>query len=356
MSLSNIMRLSAVLPVLTPRLGWTIPTEAGYGFVDCDNNKSTTGMYFDDDIVHPAVSIKNIMDTQKDPKLIDDPVKANKYLRQITNSVWISVLEDIFTEPQTIENAVLYKRYDNTEKRIEKNSGKYRGLFFDICEGDFSVIINSVVLMFDKDVQFKLNLFHEDAGKIHSWTVNCKANKPTKLNLGQLLSSEPSYSLGGKYFLAYDETDLNGANPVRIESYQHEYTIVNVGTFEAKRLGEYDFEMQNYSEVFDMVGINADITCAYDLTNSVLQNAHVLDKLVKLTMASKVIDIIINSPRSNATERITRELMNKYNSENNLVTTSEMPYMSGLKSEIKKELEKVRKSFKRVYKTQIANL
>jgi hypothetical protein len=62
-------------------------------------------------------------------------------------------------------------------------------------------------------------------------------------------------------------------------------------------------------------------------------------------MAANVMDIVINSTRSNRSERIGDDKVNMMYRELNNVTTDENPTESGVKSKIRSEIKRVRAAF-----------
>ena len=84
----------------------------------------------------------------------------------------------------------------------------------------------------------------------------------------------------------------------------------------------------------------------HDYTSVICRNADKFDEAVGLQMAVNLIEQIISSSRSNATERIGKDqLASLYNDLNIDMPTDQRPYSAGLKNRLKREIQRLNRTF-----------
>lgn len=345
MAVSNGFDLTVVLAALKGRLGWQQPTESGYNIVNTANQASTSGRYYNNGF-HASCTIQNIYDTQPDKDIT--PEAFNALVSEMGGDVAVSMLNMVYDSPQLIESHLLYKKCDNTANRAVTNTGKFCGLRFSNISEGCAVMLNNVLLHFDADTTVKLYLFNEfKTVAVETWDIPVTANQQKVFNLNQVINNSSTELKGGTWFLGYFQDELtNGAKAIDFSPERIPFLKFNAMSFEANKVGADDFKRNEYSSSWNMYGLNVEASSYRDLTNEIVQNAHQFDELQGLIMASRVMELIINSTRSSYKQRITQEIINVYYRELNSVTTSENPFQGGIKSKIKAEVKRIRESFK----------
>ena len=346
--MTNGINETVVVPRLAARLGWINPTEGKYGKVDCDNQKTKSGRFFNDDSIHPIVTIQNLYDCQPDPHISDS--NFNKYLVQLRSSNVISMLTQVFDKPQFIGNGLVFDRPENTVLTPIAGSNKWAGIRIQVTKGDYGVHLQNAVLLFDGVKTFNLYLFHSmtdgsDAKYINKWEVTTKANKQVNVELDYYINYNNSDFKGGTWFLCYHQADLEDVKALDFSASRNCYTGMQALSFMADANGDDDFDRNVQSTTSQMLGLNLEMGVYNDLSNKILNSAPQFDYLQGLMMAARTIETIYHSTQSNMKQRIGKEDVGLLYRDLNQVTTSENPMNPGLKSQIVKEMGRIRKMF-----------
>lgn len=344
---------NVVLQSLEHSFGWLNPTEAGYNIVDTDNQKSSTQRYFNDDTIHPACNVQYIKDCQPDANISDD--NFNKYLRQLRMANVIATISEVMNGQNFMETGFVYETTENFEFRGVNNTGTFVGLRF-LLEPGYMVNLPNVMLHFDGDAEFYLYLHNQFVGEVAKWKVSVKANQQYIFPLNHAITYSSSVAKGGVWFLSYDQTELGDVKAIDYGPCRKKFVCMNAMSFMSDRLDVGKFNMTKFSTTTNMYGMNVEVSNYQDVTMKIVQNAHLFHNLIGLNMASKCIDIIVNTSRSNEKERITKELSVHLYREKHNVTTSENPFDGGLNSLIKQEKKRIAGIFFRRPKTKTVNL
>lgn len=359
MAKTNGYNRTVVLQALN-RLGFKSTDQREYDdLVDCDNQASASGLFYNDDSFHTAVSIQNIYECQPDFKL--DADGFNKYLLQLKQSVALSALNQVFDAPQFLDSGLLFRRIDQTRLEALNNSNKF--CFVKIQpspDGDFGVALNNVVLLFDGTTPFDLYLFHSmhdgqdkvgnsmvDVPYIKKWRVTPKANRQVVFPLDYDINYSNDIIKGGDWFLGYFQSQLGSMRALRYSSYRNRYRVFTstCGTVDANN-GNTDFDRSVHSTSDDMIGLNLEVSSYIDRTQTIINSAHLFDNLQGLMMAAKVIELIVNTTRSNVIQRITRENMNSLMLQLKGYKSEER-FIPGIEHRIMSEVKRLRKAFQR---------
>lgn len=355
--MTNGINETVVVPRLAARLGWLNPTEGRYGKVDCDNQKTVSGRCFNDDSIHPIVTIQNLYDCQADPHISDSAF--NKYLVQLRKSNVISMLTQVFDRPQFIGSGFVYERPEHTVLTPIANSGRWAGIRIQITKGDYGVHLQNAVLLFNGAATFNLYLYHSmtdgkdtvndvenvDVKYIKKWAVTTKANKQVNVELDYYINYSNSDFKGGAWFLCYKQDDLGDVKALDFSACRNCYTGMQALSFLSDADGEDDFNRDVYPTSSQMYGLNIELGVYNDLSNLIINNAPQFDYLQGLLMAARTIEIIYNSTQSNVKQRVGKENLAILYRDLNQVTTVENPMSPGLKSQIMKEMGRLRKMF-----------
>jgi hypothetical protein len=335
-----------VLNKLVGRVGWKQPTQPEQqSLVSATNQASKSGRYFQD--VHPQVSLQRIKAAIEDVAISDEDFSA--YLQDLTKASILKALNGIFNRPEVIETDMLFERNERQTQVVTPNADKFVGYQFEIVNNpDFATKISSVALYFDSAVTFTLYLF-SDTRRTPLWSkaVTTVANDLTIVDLDDcVLTYLADNNRSGRYYFGYYTNDLAAAKP-----YNEMVTGWNRGclyrylSVEANATPD-PFDINHYGSTGNTFGFNLEVTSYRDYTARIIANAPLFDEIQCLQVAADVLELIINSNRSNIDERLSKETAGRiYNDLNLAMSTEEYPYSTGFKSKINRELNKLNKAF-----------
>ena len=357
MNYSNGFDVELVLPALTGRRGWKQPTIGGLPELEAGNIACTSGRYFED--AHALVTIQNVFDTQEN-KDIDDQT-FNTLLLDKQNSVIMKALNQVFNEPERLQQVLIFDKEDRDNEQLITNTGLVKGFFFKIAK-DFGIShqVVSATLYFNEDVNFTLYLF-KDGKKTHIWSqdVAAEAYEKNVIDLtGAFLSYAGGLTKGNKFFLCYFQEDLGTAKAIKENGCFNKTLCFEAMPFSAEKVeGETNFNRINFSEGYDTAGLNLEVVSFRDHTQRIIRNANLFDEVVGLEMAANVIEHINFSTRSNATERITGDKVQQvFTDLNQAFGSTELPFVPGVKARIQKEYKRLKETFFPKPKAQTVNL
>jgi hypothetical protein len=339
-----MFRPDIVKTSLTTRIGWKQPTTSGYDILTGDNLISLSGMYFSD--YHAALTIKNIKETQENENISDSDF--NTYLLDMQKSAIVRVLNGVFNKDAIIYQCQLYSRAFEKDFEVRTQEDKFVGFRFSLVDDyGFAIRINSISLLFNEAKTFNLYCYHSAKGRIWTKSVTTVANQETIVNVTDLILtiSESTYKQG-EFYIGYFENDLGTCKAIEYGTPDYESThIFHYTGIEIDRDGSaYDKESITYT--FDNYGLNIELTEMHDYTSVICRNADKFDEAVGLQMAVNLIEQIISSSRSNATERIGKDqLASLYNDLNIDMPTDQRPYSAGLKNRLKREIQRLNRTF-----------
>lgn len=347
-SYTNGFNFSRVINAFLPRLGFRQPTIAAYAILDNANKQSISGRYYDD--FHALVRVKNIKDLHEDAAISNDDFNA--YLASLKKSVIMRALNGVLNITEQIERVLLYDAEDGIMQMIE-NSHQFVG--YEIClpsSDEFSVQIESAVLLFDQDITFNLYLFKDGKkAPVASRSVTAIANEETVVNFtDMILNYIGETTKGGTFYFGYFQDDLGSAKAIsqQVDEWNDTYCFSAESITSNKITGELNFERQHIAETSQAYGLNLEISSFRDHTNAVVKKAHLFDELIGLQMAWVVLETILYSTASNATERVLKDQMLKAGLQlemNGAVPAPDSPHITSLRTRIDRELKRVRQEF-----------
>lgn len=339
-----MFRTDIVKSALLTRVGWKQPTTSGYDILTGDNLISLSGMYFSD--YHSALTIKNIKETQEDENISD--TDFNTFLLDAQKSAIVRVLNGVFNKDAIIYQAQLYSRGYAKNFEVRTPEDKFVGFRFCLVDDyGYAVRINSLSLFFNEAKTFNIYCYHSAKGRIWTKSVTVVANEETVVNVTDLILtiSESTYKQG-EFYIGYFENDLGTCRAIEYGTPDYESThIVHYTGIEINRDG-LGFDNETITYTFDNYGLNIELTEMNDYTSVICRNADKFDEAVGLQMAVNMIEGIISSTRSNATERIGKDqLASLYNDLNIDMPTDQRPYSAGLKNRLKREIQRLNRTF-----------
>jgi hypothetical protein len=338
-------RSSEVISGLFTRVGWQQPTQSGYDILTGDNLVSLSGRFFGD--FHSLLTIKNIKETIEDKDI--SSVNFNAWLIQKQKACINRVLQGVFNRDQIIEQLQLFSREYNQTKRLLTNESKFVGYKIELADNSsYSVVLNSVSLTFDSVSTFNLYCFHTAKGKIWEKSVTTVAGVETIVNITDLvLSISNNTYKQGEFIFGYFQDDLGSSKAINFDSCEYnEACIFSAEGCEAIAIGSTDIQTIDTVETNLNYGINLELTSVRDFTAVIVRNPSQFDEAVGLQMACDLIEQIIFSSRSNATERIQKEQVQAaYTDLNQDMPVDGAPYSAGLKNRLKRELQRLNKNY-----------
>jgi len=326
-------------------VGWQQPTTSGYDVLTGNNLVSLSGMYFTD--YHKAVTIKNIKETIEDANISD--VDFNAHLERLQKAAINRVLNGVFNRDQIIENLQLYTRRDLKDSTLVTNENKFVGIHLNLAnDSSFALRLNSMSLLFNEAKTFNMYCFHSAKGLIWTKSVTVVANQETIVNVSDLIMSitELTYK-AGEFLIGYMQDDLDTCKAIEYDPIElNKAMMFGHRGFEAVATSNVTYDVETLVHNYQNYGINLELTSVRDFTQVICRNAQSFDEAVGLQVAIDVIESIINSTRSNATERLTKDFLAQLYNDLSLDTqTDNMPYSAGLKNRLKRELNRLNKTF-----------
>lgn len=337
---------AAVLSSLTKRLGWRQPTLSGSPIINSDNLTATSGRYFNGQSFHSLVTIKNLQSVQEDENISDDDF--NTYLSDMQTDAIFRMLNEVFREKELIEQVLMYTRFATMDQSVT-NSGQFVGWIINVAN-DFGIAtqINMATLYFDKDCSFNLYLFMDGKlSPIKTIPVSCVAYQRTEIDFDTLVLP---FKTGHKYYFGYFQSELGEAKAVREQVETWATTrCFEAYTFTAPAISDntdFNHDYRQYGSLPQ--GINLEIISFKDHTQKILRKANLFDEGQGLQVAIMAIEQIVNSTRSNQTERNVQQIttdQRTFTEVNQAFPTKDAPFMPGLKSRLQAEIKRLKNTF-----------
>lgn len=319
-----------VLMALIGRVGWR--NNSPLQLTD-ENKESRSKRYFQD--FHRVVTLANIRDNADIE--FSNETQFNDLLIQLQESAIMNSLSGLFNEDILIEQSFIFNRDSKRKTFQQSNSGKKTGYKISLAkDSSYCSVIKSISLLFAESGTVKVILEHNNIGKIHEEEIDVTAGVENIVDMDEVLSYSSGKYKGG-YFLLYFETDLK---PIEFN-----YSCFNK-TFLFSAIPFEATDLNNISETSKTYGMNVEICSYRDFTDIIKKNQSVFDNLIGLQMACNVIELILNSTRSNKTERITKEQTQAlYNDLNIAYSTPEFPFTTGIRNQIAREVKRLKQNF-----------
>lgn len=355
---TNGFNYNQVVNALFGRLGWRPSTLADQPTLSTPNTTARSGRYFND--VHALVSVPNIKSIIDNPSMTDN--QFNSELESLQRSVILRSLNAVYSEREYIDQVLLFDRHGNNDQPVT-NTGLFAGFEIKLAPViDKAVQIESATLLFDSNKTFTLYLF-KDGKKSPVWSqeVTVVANESTVVILEDLILNYISPSTtGGRFYFGYFQDDLGSAKAIQeqVSSYNPTH-LFSAQSFYSKATGS-DFNRNERSYPSLPYGINLQISSFSDWTATIVKKANLFDELIALTMAYSIIEKVVYSTSSNATERILKDGITMASAIQDLtgsapVSDGPAP-VTGLNKRIEREVLRVKKALFPKSKAQTVNL
>ncbi|MDF2189288.1 hypothetical protein [Paraflavitalea sp. CAU 1676] len=337
-----------VIPALFGRVGWSQSLVAGAPVVNPTNQESKSGRYFQE--FHNIVTVANVRQTMEEIGAND--ANLNQHLTNLQRSCVLRCLNAVFQKPEYLQELLLFNRIGQNDTPVT-NTGQFVGYEINLAPANnISVQVEAATLLFDQDVTFNLYLFKDGKkSPIRVVEVAAVAYEATVVNFADLvLSYYGATTKGGRFYLGYFQDDLGPAKAIREQVCRAGQPLCYSAepVYMKKNAGEYDFNRDQRSYTVEPYGINLEMSVFRDFTNVIVKKAHLFDEVIGLTNAYIVIEQILYAVRSNATERILKDQLDRFGLQLELlgaVPIQDSPRIKGLAQKIEAEFKRMRDSF-----------
>lgn len=342
---TNGFNYAAVITALFGRIGWRNSTVTAYaGLAAGENLTARSQRYFND--FHALVALPNIKNAQEDPAISDS--NFNAWLSSLQRSVIMRCVNGVLNANEYIEQVLLFDRQGYNDLEIQ-NTGQFVGFEINIAKDNgIAVQIDGAILQFNEDVTFNLYLF-KDGKKSPIWvhSVSAVAFEQTQVNFADLiLTYINSNTRGARFYFGYFQSDLGTAKAIREQITRRNKTYCfSAEPVYMKKNVDYTFNSNQRAFPIEPYGLNLEMSSFKDWTQAIIKKPSLFDELIGLTMAYVALELIVNSVRSNGTERILKDVADKYAllfAMDGAVPVSDTPQVSGLKQRIDRELKRVK--------------
>jgi len=150
------------------------------------------------------------------------------------------------------------------------------------------------------------------------------------------------------FYIGYFQNDLtNGAQAYNEPVYWWKNGCLwRTQSFEAPQVNQKFITPVSNGFTSKTYGLNLEFTSYKDYTNKIVAQPQLFDEVVSLEVGCMVLEQVLNSPRSNSTERMSAEQLGDiYRSLNQTESTTERPYGPGLKARVETEIQKLSNAF-----------
>jgi hypothetical protein len=351
---TNGFDFARVMSAMYGRIGWRQPEAAGSPVVASTNLIAKSGRHFQD--FHALVSVANVKATIEEAGA--DDTNLNIQLEQLQRAAILRCLNAVFREREYLDQSLLYTRLERQQVSTVENEGLFVGYLIKVGQAnDISTQIESVTLNFDTDKTFTLYLFAE--GKktaIWSQSVDAVGGEATQVVLDGLVLNYLSNHCK-RFFFGYFQDDLGSTKAVKEQATWSTTRCFSAQPVQSAKVGA-DLNREQFSLTNTPYGLNLEVTSFRDHTQSIVRKASLFDEAVGLTHAYMVIEQILTAARSNATERLLKDAIDKVGMQLELTGAapiSDSPKIQGMTGRIDQELKRLRLSFFPKPKSQVVN-
>jgi hypothetical protein len=358
---TNGFNYTAVIAKLFGRMGWIQPTIVNAPVIDSASLISKSGRYFNDGSFHALVTPSNIRSLQEDDAIDDDGVNA--LLDSIEKGAIMRSLNGVFNVREYFEQVLVYEKISRSQSSPVNNTGLFAGYEINLSEKfDTAVQIDSVSLMFDSNCTFTLYLF-KDGKKTAVWSksVTAVAYEATVVDLDDCILNYISQATKGDvFYFGYFQDDLGAAKAIMEQTCEfNESFMFRARPITAKKTGTLLADFVGRSSPTLPYGLNLEMSSFRDFTQAITKKANLFDELVGLTLAVMVLELALNTIRSNKDQRIIQDQADKWGIQldlNGVALMSDSPQITGLKSRVYRETERVRNEFYPKIKSRVVNM
>lgn len=349
MAYSNGYDLTAVMTALENRIGFRQPLGSGAPTLTSDVTTTGSGRYFQD--FHSLVTVENIKQTMEQAGASD--ANLITHLQNLRKAAIMRALNGVFTHQQ-IEQVKLFTRHGYNDQLVN-NSGLFVGYLIKVADtSDVGVQIDALHVYLDSAKTFNVYLFKDgEPDPVYTMEVTTVANKVTEVALTEKIIGR------GKYYLGYFQNDIDTAKAYREQVASWAGTnMFCADPMQAASTGATSFNRENISYPAEPYGLNVEMSSFKNHTLQIKRKAGMFDELIGLTLTYSAIEQMLYAVRSNSTERILKDELEKVGIQidlNGVAPISDSPQVMGLKQRIERETKAVKKAFYPEPKAQIVS-
>lgn len=338
-----MINISTVKTAMIGVNGWKQSLLTGAPTIDAVNLATSSGAYYNQDF-SSLVTVDNILNVHEKQGLTSDQV--NTLLTDIVKGAASKVLNEIFGDNDFIENNVLFS-YPFDFNTTLSNDTSFVGYEITTAKSkDILPILNSVSLVFDGVDTVKLLLFHSSKKEpVKELEITTEADNEVYQALTDWSLPYTNSVKGGEWYVGYLRSGLTA------KAYDRDYEQANVinsflcSRFKPIQITGHDsetlFDIDSIDYTSEYYGLNFDVSSYKSYDSIITQNKNKFSKALGLQVAAIVLDMIINSNRSNNIERSTRD--NAIIQLNGI--TTETVTDIGILRRLQEEIRKLKKSF-----------
>ena len=321
-------------------VGFRNSTLPEYAIVNEDNQKSESGLYFQDG--SELVTIQNIKDSQPNADISEEDF--NNLLSNMQRSVILDVVNKVIQGQSDFIASTNLFPFEKTFDTFEVKKGKFVG--YEIKKLGYYAKIPFVELSFDGDATFDLCLYNSNLKEpIETLQVTTSAGESKVIPLDWELTDDENYK-GGTFYLGYiDDFEAKAckrdyqSSSVKVNTPYFNVWSVNMSTDLNKRTKVYDS---------DSHGLNFGLDVYNDYTELVIRNKSLFWTVIQLQMHQKVLSMIKYSVRNNYIQD--KNMMNVKFADLELHGNKELGVV-GINDKLQKAIEHIQKAL--FYKPRI---
>ncbi len=298
--------VSTIKTNLLGLVGWRQPLVAEFAILDAANLASSSGLIFQG--VHGLVTIENLKNAL--PEFAAD-ADFNTHLLNMQEDVIAKVVQNVFQKKKPDTKSLLDKLrlFDHANVKddfIENVTNRWVGYEIDLAKNNnIKVVIDALGSEFDGvKTGVTIFLFHSSQKTaVATFDLDTIAGDSKFDDLTGFVMDYLTF-IGGTYYIGYKQDDLGSVRaldrgfdtserqnkpkhfdiqPIRVEN----YTGIEL------------FDIDDIEISSETHGLNFEFTTTIDITNLISDQKLVFANLISMQMAADVLQVIINSIRTN---------------------------------------------------------
>jgi hypothetical protein len=332
MNYTNGFDMDAILSALDGRVGWRSESPSARSF----------------ESFHALCTEDNLSEVW--PKDNAAGLTLSEYKDNLKEDVIQRCLSSVFSEPEYIEQVLLHNRLENSVDQSFDNQSLFCGIRLKVAK-DFekSVWIKNLTLLFNGVRTFNIYTFKKGtSAAIKTKSVTTVANVPTAIDIS---SDNWIFNYGTDksdvYYIGYFQDDLSTVKALREQVSMNRFKMFDAVYMQAPKLTGSTLDQSKVAYDYTPYGLTAEVHSFRDYTKTIVSNPSLFDEVIGLSMVYRVLEEIVTTTRSNATERKlseTQELELKHYLYGSIPAMG-VAKITGLNDVISQKIDQVRKTF-----------
>lgn len=296
-------------------VGWRQPLQSGLPVIDAANLTSASSLIFQG--AHSLVTIENLKNAFPEHSTDAD---FNTQLLNLQKDAIAKVVQNVFQKkkPDTkslLEKLRLFDHANVKDDFIENVTNRWVGYEIDLTKNNnIKVVIDSLGSEFDGvKAGVTIFLFHSSQkDAVTTFDLDTIESDSKFDDLSGFVMDYLTF-VGGTYYIGYKQDDLGSVRALdrgfdtseKANKPKHfDIQPIRVDNYTGIELFDID-DIEISSETH---GLNFEFTTTVDITNLISDQKFVFANLISLQMAADVIQVIINSSRTNAIKQEMRQM------------------------------------------------